>query len=162
MATLFDILTENNRFAPSLPLRLRQQINVKERATVYVLRFTPSMDSCSFLIDGYIINDMKTEKCDYVVLAKSENGSWAEVFVELKGADIRHAIIQLKATLNHPYFKSTDYSIRKARVVTSNRIPANTGNSIVERAKVDFRKMGCDFRPIKSSQPDLLKGADFN
>lgn len=45
--------------------------------------------------------------------------------------------------------------------MAGNRIPTNSGNSIVERTRVNLRNMGCEFRVIKSLQPDIVKEADF-
>lgn len=155
MATLYDkLLCEH--FDAVLPLRRRGRLSVSERRNVYVMELKPEMDSCAFQVDGYIIKDKTVNKCDYVVLAKSATDIWSEVYVELKGSDVIHAIKQLKDTIMNPLFSSTTHFARKARVVTANRIPSNAGYSIIERAKVDFKKIGCDFRPIKSKQPDVI------
>lgn len=157
--TLFEQLSDQG-FTPLHKRIERKQIRLHEKATCYVLSFTPETDSCAFQIDGDIIKGSTTDRCDYVVLACHDD-SWAEIFVELKGSDIAHAVAQIKATVNHPMFKQTKHILRRARVVTPNRIPSNTGNSVVERAKVDLKKVGCDFKAIKSLQPDVLHQADF-
>ena len=156
---LFEKLSHQG-FVPSNRRVERSILQLREKGVVYVLSFKPDTDSCAFQIDGNIIKGTSADKCDYVVLA-CHNGIWAEIFVELKGSDIAHAIAQIKATLNHRIFKKTNHGLRRARVVTPNRIPSNTGNSVVERAKVDFRKAGCDFKAIKSMQPDLLRQLVF-
>lgn len=157
--TLFEKLSDQG-LEPSNKRVERSKMQLHEKGAVYVLSFQPETDSCAFQIDGNVIKDKTIDKCDYVVLACHDD-SWAEIFVELKGSDIAHAIAQIKATINHPTFKQSKHSLRRARVVTPNRIPSNTGNSVVERAKVDFKKAGCDFRAIKSLQPDVLRQVDF-
>ena len=96
--TLIEKL-DNMGFAPEQPLRMRKLLSVSERRAKYMLSFSPEMDSCTFKIDGNIIKDTTSDKCDYVILA-SYNNAWAEVFVELKGSDISHAINQLKQTIS--------------------------------------------------------------
>ena len=79
------------------------------------------------------------------------------VFVELKGSDVAHAVKQLDATLSYPLFAQNRAKWTKARIV-ANKIPANTGRSVVERAKVDFRrKYNCELICLKSGQPDFLR-----
>lgn len=156
MTTLYDKLLQAH-FSAELRLCLRKRISVSEKGSEYVMELQPQMECCAFLIDGYLVTDKTSDKCDYVVLAKTDAGEWAEVFVELKGSDVNHAIKQLRSTINNPLFTKTARQVRKARIVMANRIPSNTGNSVIERAKIDFKKMGCDFRPIKSRQPDILK-----
>lgn len=157
--TLIEKL-DNMGFAPEQPLRMRKLLSVSERRAKYMLSFSPEMDSCTFKIDGNIIKDTTSDKCDYVILA-SYNNAWAEVFVELKGSDISHAINQLKQTISNSIFKDTQHSLRWARIVTPGRIPSNAGNSIVERAKVDFKKKKCEFRINKSMQRETLKDTDI-
>lgn len=157
--TLIDQLKSLN-FSPFQQEKVRKQLRLQEKGISYVLELKPAMNSCAFQIDGYIIKSAETDKCDFVALVRHEE-SWAELYVELKGSDIAHAIKQIETTITSPIFKNTVRSLRRARVVTANRIPANTGNSIIEKAKVNFKKMGCDFRTIKSLQPDVLKMEDF-
>ena len=153
---LYDRLM-NRRYTPCQALKKREKLSYSERQTCYKLALEPGMECCVFQIDGEVICGSSVDKCDGVVLVKDKKGIWTEVFVELKGSDISHAIRQLRATLLHETFCNTVCHTRKARVVTGQRIPANTGNSIIERAKVDFKKMKCDFRAIKSNQPDFLR-----
>lgn len=157
--TLLEKL-DNMGVAPEQPLHTRKQLSVSERKAKYMLSFSPEMDSCTYKIDGNIIKGTTSDKCDYVILA-SCNNRWAEVFVELKGSDISHAITQLKQTITNSIFQETQHSLRWARVVTPGRIPSNAGNSIVERAKVYFKKKKCEFRINKSMQRETLKKTDF-
>lgn len=70
---------------------------------------------------------------------------------------VAHAVKQLDATLSYPLFAQNRAKWTKARIV-ANKIPANTGRSVVERAKVDFRrKYNCELICLKSGQPDFLR-----
>ena len=93
--------------------------------------------SAVYAIDGGIIKDYKITKCDKLVLLDLDNQTLFELFVELKGGHIQHAIEQVEATLNNPLFKDSAVKIRQARII-GRRIPSNTGNSITEKAKKKF------------------------
>ena len=132
-------------------VRKCSKISLKERSTVYLLNFVPPMDCVAYQVDGNIIKGADKDKCDKLVVATTCTDEKVCVFVELKGSDVAHAVKQLDATLSYP-LKWT-----KARIV-ANKIPANTGRSVVERAKVDFRrKYNCELICLKSGQPDFLR-----
>lgn len=133
------------------------KISLKERSSVYVLNFVPPMDCAEYQVDGYIIKGTDKDKCDKLLVAETEAGERVCVFVELKGSDVAHAIKQIDATLGYPLFANNRTRWTKARIV-ANRIPANTGRSVVERAKVDFRrKYKCELICLKSGRPDCIR-----
>lgn len=66
-----------------------------------------------------------------------DNQTLFELFVELKGANIQHAIEQVEATLNNPLFQDSAVKKREARII-GRKIPSNTGNSVTEKAKKKF------------------------
>ena len=104
-----------------------------------------------------IIKGADKDKCDKLVVATTCTDEKVCVFVELKGSDVAHAVKQLDATLSYPLFSQNRAKWTKARIV-ANKIPANTGRSVVERAKVDFRrKYNCELICLKSGQPDFLR-----
>jgi ribosomal protein L22 len=70
---------------------------------------------------------------------------WIEVFVELKGKGVSHAVDQLKATIDKPVFTHKTIDKRWARIVAQS-FPCNTGNSVIERARDYFQKKGIDFK----------------
>ena len=134
-----------------------QKISLKERSAVYVLNFVPPMDRVVYQVDGYIIKGTDKDKCDKLVVAETETSERICVFVELKGSDVAHAIKQIDATLAYPLFANNRTKWTKARVV-ANKIPANTGRSVVERAKVGFRKKyNCELICLKSGQPEIIR-----
>ncbi len=155
MVEPLDKILTHNGYSATQPFIVRKEIRVKEMGTVYVLQFKPEMLTSAYQVDGYIIKNDNVDKCDYVILANHKE-NWAEIFVELKGCNISHGVKQLRETITNQLFKTTKHSLRRARIVTSNRIPTNSGNSIVERAKVDFKKLGCDFKVIRTLQPEVL------
>lgn len=146
-----------HKFNAEKTLSQRNKVSLKERSTVYVLKFIPAMNCVVYQVDGYIISGADRDKCDKLVFAETNSGEQISIFVELKGSDVTHAIKQLDATLMHPLFANNRTKWMKARVV-ANKIPANSGKSVVERAKVDFRKKyNCELICLKSEQPDLIK-----
>ena len=70
---------------------------------------------------------------------------WIEIFVELKGKDVVHAVEQLKATIENPIFQHRTVDQRWARIV-AHSFPRNTGDSRIERARDDFKKRNIDFK----------------
>ncbi len=134
-----------------------EKISLRERSAVYQLNFVPAMDCVVYQVDGHIIKGTDKDKCDKLVVAAKDSNEMVCVFVELKGSDVAHAVKQLEATLCHPLFARNRTKWTKARVVAS-RIPSNTGRSVVERAKIDFRKKyNCELKCLKSGNPDLLR-----
>lgn len=112
-------------------------ISVGERGQVYRANFSQEYMSAVYAIDGGIIKDYDIVKCDKLVLLDLDNQTLFELFVELKGANIQHAIKQVEATLKNPLFKDSAVKKREARIV-GRKIPSNTGNSITEIAKKNF------------------------
>lgn len=133
------------------------KISLKKRSTVYVLNLVPAMNCAAYQVDDYIIKGASKDKCDKLVVATTGENEMVSVFVELKGSDVAHAVKQLDATLNYPLFAKNRTKWMKARIV-ANKIPANTGRSVIERAKVDFRKKyNCEIICLKSGLPDFLR-----
>ena len=115
----------------------RKGISVGERGQVYRANFSHEYLSAVYAIDGGIIKDYNTTKCDKLVLLDLDSQTLFELFVELKGGNIQHAIEQVEATLNNPLFKDSAVKERQARII-GRKIPSNTGNSMTEKAKKRF------------------------
>ena len=81
---------------------------------------------------------------------------WSEIFVELKGSDIDHAVAQLRATLRNPLFKHPSNDDIRARIVAQS-FPAHKSDPTMENAKKEFRKnFQCDLRGMKTGQEEKL------
>lgn len=155
MAVRIDFLSD---FTPEKTKDACEKMCLEERGVKYVMEFNPPMDCVAYAVDGYIIEGTKTDKCDKLVLAQSSN-RLLSIFVELKGSDVAHAIKQLEATINHPLFSKNRTDKMVARIVTK-RVPSNTGNSAVVKAKNRFcAKYNCELLCVKSGNPDRFKGA---
>lgn len=115
----------------------RKSISVGERGQVYRAIFSQNYLSAVYAIDGGIIKDYNITKCDKLILLDFNDQTLFELFVELKGGNIQHAIEQVEATLNNPLFKDFAVKKRQARII-GRKIPSNTGNSITEKAKKKF------------------------
>jgi hypothetical protein len=90
---------------------------------------------CKIKVDGCLIADSSSKKCDFVFLICPEKQF---LFVELKGTDIEYGIEQIEATI--AYFKSRK-SISKESIsafVVSSAVPSNSNNRVRE-AKLRFR-----------------------
>lgn len=91
----------------------RKSISVGERGQVYRAIFSQKYLSAVYAIDGGIIKDYNITKCDKLILLDFNDQTLFELFVELKGGNIQHAIEQVEATLNNPLFK--DFAVKKDR-----------------------------------------------
>lgn len=107
----YDRLSDNG-FTPA-DHGVRNQFVCREKRSKYTLSLNPSMEGWRYQVDNYIIT--KGDKCDTLIIVK-DGGDFAEVFVELKGSDVSHAITQLEETLKHNLFKSNDFLLRWARI----------------------------------------------
>lgn len=138
--THVTIMMDNlQSFSPEQPFMERKAVSTSEKGRKYVLALKPPHGCAVYQIDNYIVTT--GERCDKLVLVEYDaiNNQWAEIFVELKGVDVRHAIEQLRSSINHPIFRHPTVHKRYARLVAQS-IPRNSGNSIVERARDEFRK----------------------
>lgn len=99
------------------------------------------------------------QKCDKLILAKvpNVNKKWIGYFVELKGSAITKAIAQLENTITHSKFNDSTLTKRYARIVSSVGIPANNGNTELEKARNRFRSQyNCELKRLKPNQPDRI------
>lgn len=152
----FEVLTSSG-FDPEKSLESRKVMVTAEEGKKYTLAIADEKESVLFQVDGEIIR--KGLRCDKLILVKlcAEQGNeeWAEIFVELKGKDVAHAIEQLKATIVNKIFKHESNKIVRARIVAAS-FPANKSNPIMEKAKQEFAKMHCDLRGIENGRIDRV------
>lgn len=95
-------------------------------------------------VDGCAIKDNETLRCDYALVPTSE----VEIYVELKGSDIAHAIEQIESTIHLLSYNVN--KIKKICFVVSTRVPkqATSIQQIQSRFK---KKFNASFR-IKNLQ----------
>ncbi len=146
-------------YAPEQELKSRSMVVVSEKGKRYALKTEAGEPSVVYSVDGNIIAD--GQKCDKLILVKLTSDSlpvehWAEVFVELKGVDVHHAVSQLRETLKQGIFRhKTNLDVR-ARIVAQS-FPSNKSNPAMERAKREFRRdFNCDLRGMKTGQTEIL------
>lgn len=70
-------------------------------------------------IDNCVINDNITPRCDYAIIPFYE----VEIYIELKGSDISHAIKQIEST---NLLSDNPQKIKKLCFVVSTRVPKQT------------------------------------
>ncbi len=157
-SSTFDRLTIEG-FASEQNLQSRSKVTVSEKGKRYALVTTEGQDSVVYAVDGYIVKD--GQRCDKLVLVRrTPKGlipeNWSEVFVELKGTDIDHAVAQLRATLSNSLFKHPANDDIRARIVAQS-FPAHKSDPTMENAKKEFRKnFKCDLRGMKTGQEEKL------
>ena len=139
------INTNLKSYKADAPLSERKIVSTSEKGKSYRIKFSEIKPSAVYTIDGKIITE--GDRCDKLVLVESNTSQnkWIEVFVELKGKDVDHAVTQLKATIDEPVFKHKTIEKLWARIVAQS-YPKNTGNSTIERARDYFRKKNIDFK----------------
>jgi len=155
MANTYDVLCSKG-FNPEKERAMRSELSVKEKSIIYVLKLKEKLHTSVFQIDGNIIRE--GNKCDKLVIVEfSDNKEWANVFVELKGSDVKQAIVQLESSLSHPVFCNEHPTKVYARVVSS-CMPMRRNDPEWEKARARFKqKYGCELKRIKSQQPDNLR-----
>lgn len=73
-------------------------------------------------VDGCEIADNSIPRCDFAIDAYAD----LEIYVELKGSDIKHAIEQIESTIN--IISSSPQLARKLCIVVSTRVPRQGTN----------------------------------
>ena len=87
-----------------------------------------------------------------------ENGQWLRAFIELKGANVEHAISQLEDTLKHELFASLPEREVQVAYAVATQIPSNRSSSEITKARERFpKKYKCRLEIIKSDNPQVLK-----
>jgi hypothetical protein len=95
-------------------------------------------------IDDCVIKDSETLRCDYAIVPCDE----VEIYVELKGSDISHAVRQIESTIS--LLSSNAQNIRKLCFIVSTRVPKQT-TSIQQLQSQFKKKFNASFR-IKNIQ----------
>lgn len=153
---------QNKGYSPEQEYTSGDSITLKDNGVVYRIDKVPK-PSYSFKVDGGIYPaNTQPCRCDHLLLIHvkdSPNEEWVQVFIELKGSDIKHAIAQLKATISDPLFEDKTNKLRVARIVSTN-IPKNNSDKSLEKAKKDFMKSRkCPLKIMRqnTSDVDLIK-----
>lgn len=144
-------------FQPQQSLSKRKVLSTSEEGKRYLLDVAGVKDSVLYQVDGVIIKE--GGKCDKLILVHTgDDGAkeqWTEIFVELKGTDVRHALEQLIASAKNPIFKHGSNTERRARVVATN-FPANNANPDVEKLKKQLATMKIKYKQFKNGQRDCI------
>lgn len=145
---------EDKGFNPEQEWRLRKKVSAAENGKTYNCTLAPEKNCAVYKIDGNLIK--AGNKCDKLCLVIDEKRN-ATVFIELKGKDIAHAIVQLESTLENNLFKPAPQKTDavRARIVTNGCGPASASKIDLAKAKIRFfQKYNCDLRVLKSTQTD--------
>jgi hypothetical protein len=97
-------------------------------------------------VDGCIVSDNETLRCDYALVPSNE----VEIYVELKGSDVLHAVKQIESTIG--LLSDDSKNIKKLCFVVSTRVPKQTTS--VQQLQTYFKKkFNASFR-IKNIQAE--------
>jgi len=83
-------------------------------------------------VDGCVISDNNTLRCDYAIVPSNE----VEIYVELKGSDIPHAVQQIESTIR--LLSEDPKKIRKLCFVVSTRVPQQ--DTSIQNLKSKFKR----------------------
>jgi hypothetical protein len=97
-------------------------------------------------VDGCAIDDPETLRCDYALIPCDD----VEIYIELKGSDIPHAVKQLESTIQ---LISDDHrKTKKLCFVVSTRVPKQT--TTIQKLQSHFKtKFNASFR-VKNIQDE--------
>ncbi|AOY83768.1 hypothetical protein BJP36_31440 [Moorena producens JHB] len=95
--------------------------------------FNPKQDQIRIIkVDGCAIRENKTLRCDYLLVPTNK----VEIYVELKGSKIIHAVEQIESTIR--LLSDNPQKIKKLCFVVSTRVPKLT--TTIQQLKIKFRK----------------------
>lgn len=100
----------------------RRNVSVSENKKKYLLHNDDNRTIASFLVDGGMVTEETVVKCDNFIMDITKKNA---VFVELKGKDLSHALMQILTTISMLENNIAGYSLF-SRIVTSSR--ANVPN----------------------------------
>jgi DNA polymerase III sliding clamp (beta) subunit (PCNA family) len=83
-------------------------------------------------VDGCVIDDDETPRCDYAIVPCDE----VEIYVELKGNDVYHAVKQIESTIS--LLSDNPKKINKLCFVISTRVPKQTTS--IQQLQSQFKK----------------------
>ncbi len=164
MGTYSNLLEKG--FNPNPELKKRSAFVVSEGRCKFRMEGIGAYFSCGFQIDGDVISDAGVRKCDKLLLIAldevqkpiSENGQWLRAFIELKGANVEHAISQLEDTVKHKLFFSLPETEVQVAYAVATRVPSNGSSPEITKAREKFqRQYKCRLEIIKSNNPQFLK-----
>jgi hypothetical protein len=126
-----------------------------EKGREFRLNLTAGKSACKVHVDGCLIADNTTTKCDYILQVCPEN----ELFlVELKGTDVDHAVEQILTTHTLLKQKIKEYNARK-KTEKNIEISDITGHiissSIPRAAEQKFKNL--KERALKNNKLNIVK-----
>lgn len=149
---IYEQLSEH--YSAELAFQNRSDFSFSEKGKRYHCTLSTPSNCAGFQVDGDIIVD--GFRCDKLAVIEKDNKHWTEVFVELKGSDVMHAVEQLDATLQHKIFQHKSVDRKLARVV-GHSFPSNKSDTRIEKAKIRFlQQHHCELRCLKSNQKDVV------
>jgi len=93
----------------------------------------PNQDEILIIkVDGCVISDNETLRCDYALIPSDA----VEIYVELKGSDIAHAVKQIESTIK--LVSENPQKIKKLCFVVSTRVPKQTPS--IQLLQSQFKK----------------------
>ncbi|MGI0493183.1 hypothetical protein ACN4EG_15475 [Alkalinema pantanalense CENA528] len=129
-----------------------KRIVFREKRSQITFINTAQVEILKIKVDGCVVCDSKTLRCDFALLPDRE----VEIYVELKGNDVAHAVEQLKSTIG--LISEDPKRFRKLCFVISTRVPRQ--GTDIQNWQVAFKKQFNAKLQIKSGQAEFDLGQD--
>lgn len=114
-------------------------VSCKEKNRNYQYENTQGNHIVLYRMDGGVINDNTTAKCDHLLVIGGQK--LISVLVELKGNDVPHGIEQIEATLGEfPLFFKNCYRVH-ARIIATQTVPNIMATQKVLKLKKKLKRM---------------------
>jgi len=117
----------------------RKIINVEENKRKYIAQNQSENNVCLAHIDSCLIND-EGVKCDFLLLNWNKKKCY---FIELKGADLIHAIEQIDRSIDLLLPNITDFDVNARIVLTKVYAPDLKSNKF-KRLELKLKKLNGD------------------
>ena len=125
-----------------------KKIVLREKKSKSKITFlNPNQDEIlTIKVEGCVISDNETLRCDYALMPSDE----VEIYVELKGSDIVHAVEQIESTIR--LLSDNPQKIKKLCFIVSTRVPKQT--TTIQQLQSQFKKnFNASFR-VKNIQDE--------
>jgi hypothetical protein len=119
-------------------------LSCKENKSSFEFKYPKSWQANLIKVDGGLITDNTTTRCDYIITAQAPTKEASEllshtiIYIELKGCDLMKAIAQLESSIKIFRGEYNRYENKHARAVCSHIVPFIT--SAAQVATVRFKK----------------------
>lgn len=112
--------------------------DTKQPKRKYILKNDIKKEHVVYHIDGGLVSEQNTNKCDYGVYTEDD----LLILIELKGCDYNHALEQINSTIDNFKRRKAQPSRVCARIVASKIPSATTSNTVETKLVKRLKQLG--------------------